>query len=77
MLTQLHADLERLRKLRNRTAHHEPIFARNLTTDHELVLDITGYIEPQARTWSTTHSRVPDVIANRNRTVDGLRPTAF
>lgn len=24
----LHADLERLRKLRNRTAHHEPVFAR-------------------------------------------------
>ena len=75
--TQLHADLERLRKLRNRTAHHEPIFARNLTTDHELVLDITGYIEPQARTWATTHSRVPSVIADRNRTVDGLRTTAF
>ena len=54
--TELHADLERLRKLRNRTAH---------------------FIEPQARTWTTTHSRVPSVIADRNRTVDGLRPTAF
>jgi len=75
--TQLHADLERLRKLRNRTAHHEPIFARNLTIDHELVLDTIGYLEPQARTWTTTHSRVPAVIAERDRTVEGKRPTAF
>jgi hypothetical protein len=75
--TQLHGDLERLRKLRNRAAHHEPIFARNLTTDHEVVLDIIGYLEPQARTWTTTHSRVTGVIAERDRTVDGHRPTAF
>lgn len=29
----LHRDLERLRKLRNRIAHHEPIFARNLSAE--------------------------------------------
>lgn len=75
--TQLHADLERLRKLRNRTAHHEPIFARNLATDHELGLDIIGYLEPQARTWTNTHSRVMRVITERERTVGGLRATAF
>jgi len=73
----LHADLERLRKLRNRAAHHEPIFARDLAADHELVLEIIGYLEPQARTWTATHSRVPRLIADRDRTVHGLRPTAF
>lgn len=75
--TQLHADLKRLRKLRNRAAHHEPIFARNLSRDHDLLIDITGYLEPQARTWTTTHSRVPWVITERDRTVDGVRPTSF
>jgi hypothetical protein len=75
--TQLHAGLERLCKLRNRTAHHEPVFARDLTIDHELVLDILGYIAPDARTWVTTHSRVLNVVAARKDTIDGRRPTTF
>jgi len=37
----IYADLEEIRRLRNRIAHHEPIFTRNLKRDlgrmHELV----------------------------------------
>lgn len=78
--TQLLADLERLRRLRNprnRNAHHEPIFARHVATDRELVLDIVGYLEPQARAWTTTHSRVTRVVTEGAAPVDGPRPTAF
>ena len=56
---QAHKPLNDLRKLRNRIAHHEPIFARRLLDDHERILDVTGWISPEARTWIERHSRVP------------------
>ncbi|WP_199190818.1 hypothetical protein [Photobacterium sp. NCIMB 13483] len=34
---RLHNDLEQVRKLRNRIAHHEPIIARNLDDDFEKI----------------------------------------
>jgi len=40
----LHEDLERLRKLRNRIAYHEPIFDRNLAIDHEKICGLIGHI---------------------------------
>ena len=55
---QAHRPLNRLRKLRNRIAHHEPIFARDLLEDHQRILDVTGWISPGARTWIEGHSRV-------------------
>lgn len=36
-------DLDRIRKLRNRIAHHEPIFNRQLTIDYEIIIRIIGY----------------------------------
>lgn len=39
---QPHRPLNALRILRNRIAHHEPIFARDLTADHERVLEVAG-----------------------------------
>ena len=59
---QAHRPLDALRILRNRVAHHEPIFARDLTADHERVLDVAGWISPAVRTWIEHHSRAPDVI---------------
>jgi hypothetical protein len=47
----LHDDLERLRMLRNRIAHHEPIFDRNLALDHDKLCGLIGYIEPEAMSW--------------------------
>ena len=35
--TRLFDDIDEVRKLRNRIAHHEPIFARNLAEDHERI----------------------------------------
>jgi len=56
---QAYKPLNDLRKLRNRTAHHEPIFERALLDDHQRILDVTGWISPPARTWIEHHSRVP------------------
>jgi len=36
----LHGELDKVRRFRNRVAHHEPIFARNLAEDYERLLTL-------------------------------------
>jgi len=73
----VHASLERLRKLRNRIAHHEPIFARNLAGDHQQVLTLLAAIDPAMRTWAERDSRAPSVLAKRSAVLGGELPTSF
>ncbi len=74
---ELHRKQESLRKLRNRIAHHEPIFARSLTADHSQLLDILGAISPVAVDWVTQNSRVPQTISRRDDVVTGTQSTTF
>ena len=67
---QAHRPLSCLLKLRNRIAHHEPIFARDLLGDHRRVLDVTGWISPAARTWIERHSRVAILLDDSNYATD-------
>lgn len=60
---QVHSPLSSLRTLRNRIAHHEPIFARNLTRDYQWILDVTSWISPGTRVWIEHHSRVTGLLA--------------
>ena len=60
---QAYDPLNALRKLRNRIAHHEPIFERNLRKEYQSILEVTGWILPEARTWVERHSRVPELLA--------------
>lgn len=39
----IYKDLEQIRLLRNRIAHHEPIFNRNLTDDYQNILKLVRY----------------------------------
>ncbi|MFE4467603.1 hypothetical protein ACFRFH_02200 [Leifsonia sp. NPDC056824] len=73
----LHTALERLRKLRNRVAHHEPIFNRDLAYDHELLLSILGYLSSDVAHWCRTHSRFDSILLRRDAVVSGLRVPAF
>lgn len=61
---KLFADLDRLRTLRNRIAHHEPVFQRHLQADYRQILVITGAISAEARAWVEHHSRVPGVLGS-------------
>ncbi len=61
---QAHRSLNALRRLRNRIAHHEPIFKRNLREDHKQILEIAGWMSPATRAWIEHHSRVPAVLEN-------------
>ena len=53
-----HQTLDELRKLRNRIAHHEPIFQRNLSSDWTAIETVLGWICPVTRDWVVHHSRV-------------------
>ena len=57
-----HAELDALRKLRNRVAHHEPVFRRDLKADHLRILTVLGWISPEAADWVQRHSRLGDVL---------------
>ena len=59
---QAHGPLNELRILRNRIAHHEPIFTRNLTADYARILEVLGWISPGIQTWTAHHSQLPALL---------------
>lgn len=60
-----HAPVEDIRKLRNRIAHHEPVFARDLSRDHETLLKVASWIDPVVYAWIVMESRAAEVISLR------------
>ena len=61
----IHRPLPGLRDLRNRIAHHEPIFGRDLAADYQTILDVIGWMCADTRAWVIHHSKVPAVLADR------------
>ncbi len=59
---QAHEPLDYLRTLRNRIAHHEPIFNRHLTKDYAQILNVLGWISLAKRDWVASYSRLPHVL---------------
>jgi hypothetical protein len=59
---EVHAPLDYLRTLRNRIAHHEPIFQRHLDADYKRILTVTGWMCPHTRDWIAYHSRIEQVL---------------
>ena len=59
---QAHEPLDALRVLRNRIAHHEPVFARPVREDYDRFLEVTGWISPDVRAWIERHKRVPKLL---------------
>lgn len=73
----LHRDLDRLRMLRNRIAHHEPIFERDLAIDHEKICNMIGYIEPEAKIWVMKNSRIVEILALKEQRLNGQLRSSF
>lgn len=48
---QLNKRLERIRLLRNRVAHHEPILSRDLESDVERILETLGWVCRDTERW--------------------------
>lgn len=64
-----HQQLDRLRTLRNRIAHHEPIMQRRLSDDHERILSLLRALSVPTAAWVAHHSRVPEVLAESSRRI--------
>jgi len=60
----LFARVGRLHEIRNRIAHHEPIFGRRLDLDHRDCLLVLGAVCPVTAQWAEGISRIPEVLAN-------------
>ena len=73
----IHLDLDRLRMLRNRIAHHEPIFERDLAIDHDKICALIGYIEPEARVWVMNNSQIPKILSMKERRLNGQLESSF
>lgn len=55
--------LDKVRALRNRIAHHEPIFARNLVDDFDVVSTLIARRCPDTAEWMKAHQQVAVLLA--------------
>ncbi|WP_208691822.1 hypothetical protein [Pseudomonas oryzihabitans] len=44
-------ELDRVRRFRNRMAHHEPIFERNLAAEYTMMINLITWRCPQTAAW--------------------------
>ena len=64
---QVHVPLTTLRLLRNRIARHGPVLKRDLSEDHDVVLELAGWMPPGMRAWIEYRSRVPTLLAEAEK----------
>lgn len=62
---QVYNDLERIRLLRNRIAHHEPIFARDLTADLGAIVELVRLRSIPTADWLLRYEGVTDLLKQR------------
>jgi hypothetical protein len=55
--------LQRLLTVRNRAAHHEPIFRRNLHRDLESAVELVGWVCADSAAWIVARSTLDEVLA--------------
>lgn len=60
----VHRRMNALRRFRNRVAHHEPIFQRDLQMTHDEILEAIGWLCMHTAAWTESHSRVPVVLSS-------------
>lgn len=58
----IHAKLDAVRLLRNRIAHHEPIYRAPLKDLYADIVEIAAMVHPDARQFIESHSRAQEVI---------------
>lgn len=63
--SMVYSELEQIRKLRNRIAHHEPIFQRNLATDFQKIHDLIATRCPITAAWMLQNQGAQALILNK------------
>ncbi|MFC4126037.1 hypothetical protein [Nocardia rhizosphaerae] len=62
---RIYADLDAIRRLRNRIAHHEPIFTRNLPDDLTRLLDLVELRCSDTAAWVRSMEGVSVILSQR------------
>ena len=73
----MHAALDRLRKLRNRIAHHEFIYLRDLSSDLNSLYSILGYVDSDTAKLVKSLSKVQQVLATKEPVLAGTADLSF
>lgn len=58
-------DLRSVRRLRNRIAHHEPIFTRNMADEYQRIHDMIAWRSPVAAAWMDKKQSVLVLLPNK------------
>lgn len=61
----IYDELEQIRRLRNRIAHHEPIFTRNLTDDYHKILKLISYRCLVTAKWLNENQNALEMISKK------------
>jgi hypothetical protein len=59
----VHGRLNAVRRLRNRIAHHEPIFQKDTLKDHLEIIEAISWMCAHTSAWAEHHSRVAAIFA--------------
>jgi hypothetical protein len=62
---QIYNDVSNIRKLRNRIAHHEPIFVRNLESEYDKIIQLIGWRDTQTLDWLNEFEKVTVFLASK------------
>lgn len=62
---EIEARVANIHELRNRIAHHEAIFARDLSFDYDYLIEVAEHLHPRLAWWVDTRSRVSEVLRAR------------
>lgn len=63
--SQVSAEAQAIRKLRNGISHHEPIFARDLSGDFSRLMRFLGWLSPAKASWIRPHCRIPALLRQK------------
>lgn len=61
----IHTHIEKVRRIRNRVAHHEPIFSQNIPAVLDAIHMVSAYRSTSVGTWVKTSHKVSTVLAQR------------
>jgi len=59
---EVHGRLNAIRRFRNRIAHHEPIFQKDIATIHAEIIEATSWMCTDTSEWSNHHSRTIQIL---------------
>ena len=60
--SEVHNRLNAIRRFRNRVAHHEPVFNKDLKTIHDEIIEAISWMCKDTSAWTKHMSRVPSII---------------